>query len=59
MERTGTLLRCIDSGVESDGFATGWRAYLLTGADGESDTEVLMFCLECAEREFDPSGWAE
>ena len=59
MERTETLLRCLDCGVESDRFATGWQAYLLQGVEGESDTEVLMFCPECAEREFDPSGWDE
>ena len=56
MERTETLLRCLDCGVESDRFATGWQAYLLHGVEGESETEVLMFCPECAEREFDPSG---
>jgi hypothetical protein len=59
MERTRTLLRCIDCGVESDRFATGWRAYLLTAVEGESDTEVLMFCPECDEREFEPSGCGE
>jgi hypothetical protein len=59
MERTATLLRCIDCGVESDWFATGWQAYLLAGVEGEFETEVLMFCPECAEREFEPSGWDE
>jgi hypothetical protein len=56
LERTETLLRCLDCGVESDRFATGWQAYLLHGVEGESDTEVLVFCPECAERELDPSG---
>jgi hypothetical protein len=51
MERTETLLRCIDCGVQSDRFAAGWQAYLLLGIKGESDTEVLMFCPECAERD--------
>ena len=59
MERTGPLLGCIDCGLESDWFATGWRAYLVTGVEGESDTEVLMFCPQCAEREFQPSRWDE
>jgi hypothetical protein len=59
MERTETLLRCLDCGVESDRFATGWTAYLLAGVEGESETEVLIFCRDCAEREFEPSGWEE
>jgi hypothetical protein len=59
MERTGTLLRCIDCGVESDWLATGWQAYLLSAVEGEFETEVLTFCPDCVEREFDPSGWNE
>ena len=59
MERTRTLLRCIDCGVESDWFAAGWRTYLLTAVKGEYETEVLTFCPDCAEREFGPSGWDE
>jgi hypothetical protein len=26
--QTGTLLRCVECGAESDQLATGWRAYL-------------------------------
>jgi hypothetical protein len=59
VEGTGTLLRCEDCGVESDLFATRWLAFILNGVEGESDTEVLIFCPECAEREFEPSGWDE
>jgi hypothetical protein len=59
MERTETVLRCLDCGVESDLFATRWLAFILNGVEGESDTELLIFCPECAEREFDPSGWEE
>ena len=59
MEGTETLLRCEDCGVESDVFGTRWLAFILNGVEGESDTEVLIFCPECAEREFVPSGWDE
>ena len=59
VEGTETLLRCEDCGVESDLFATRWLAFILNGVEGESDTEVLVFCPECAEREFEPSGWDE
>jgi hypothetical protein len=54
---TATLLRCAECGVESDLFATSWRAFLIHGIEGESDTEVLMFCPQCAERELEPSSW--
>jgi len=59
VEGTETLLRCEDCGVESDVFATRWLAFILNGVEGESDTEVLIFCPECAERELEPSGWDE
>ena len=52
VEGTGTLLRCAECRVESDLFATRWLAFILKGVEGESDTEVLTFCPECAEREF-------
>jgi hypothetical protein len=36
--------------------AQGWRAYLAPDEE-EPEGEILMFCPECAEREFGPSGW--
>jgi hypothetical protein len=59
VEGTGTLLRCEECGVESDLFATRWLAFIFNGLEGESDTDVLIFCPECGEREFEPSGWEE
>ena len=51
------LLRCVECGVESPGLAPGWRAYLVDEPDeDEQEQEVLMFCPECAEREFGSFG---
>jgi hypothetical protein len=40
------MLECLECGVRDD-IAKGWRAYLEPEADG-----VLVFCPDCAEREF-------
>ena len=40
------VLECLECGVRDD-IAKGWRAYLEPDADG-----VLVFCADCAEREF-------
>lgn len=44
-------LTCIECGAEATGHADGYKAYL---AD---DSEILVYCAACAEREFgdDPS----
>jgi hypothetical protein len=57
VRRAGTLLRCVECGAESVQLATGWRAYLAPEPNEEPEGELLMFCPECAEREFGPSGW--
>jgi hypothetical protein len=57
MGRTGTLLRCIDCGAESDQLATGWRAYFARAEDDEPEGEIATFCSDCAEDEFGPLGW--
>jgi hypothetical protein len=51
------LLRCVECGAESDQLASGWRAYLAPDAEDKPEGELLMFCPECAEREFGPFGW--
>lgn len=55
MGQAGTLLNCVECGAESDQLASGWQAYVANKLDEE--TEVLMFCPECAEREFRSLGW--
>ena len=39
-------LVCAECGRESEPDAAGWRAYL------DDDDQAVMFCPECAEREF-------
>jgi hypothetical protein len=55
----GTLLRCVECGAASDALASGWRAYLAPDAEDEAEGERLMFCPECAEREFGAFGWED
>lgn len=57
--QTGTLLRCVECGAESDQLASGWRAYLAPDPGEEPEGTLLMFCPECAEREFGPFGWTD
>ena len=61
--QTGTLLRCVECGAGSDALARGWRAYLAPEDDEPEDDdpedELLVFCPECAEREFGLSGWEQ
>ena len=45
--RPSTPLTCAECGTVADSAAQGWRAYL-----DDEDTAVL-FCPDCAEREFD------
>jgi hypothetical protein len=53
--RTGTVIRCVECGAESDQFETGWRAYIAGELDDEErEDEVLMFCPHCAQGEFGP-----
>ena len=45
------LIVCAECGVESEGSARGWRAFL-TGEEGEEES-VEVFCPKCARAEFD------
>jgi hypothetical protein len=48
--RAGTLLHCLECGVESDKLATGWRAYFVE-EDDEEEFRVVVFCPPCTERQ--------
>jgi hypothetical protein len=44
-------LTCVECGrVQAAPVARGWRAYLAT--DEEEPAEAVVYCRECAEREF-------
>jgi hypothetical protein len=47
----GSIIQCAECGAESDGLAAGWRAYLAADFD-EDEGEVVLFCPDCADREF-------
>jgi hypothetical protein len=48
------LMVCVECGAVADDRAEGWRA-LLGGVPGEDDHEyVVVYCAQCAEREFGP-----
>jgi DNA-directed RNA polymerase subunit RPC12/RpoP len=42
--------RCAECGREQTASERGWRAYLAT--DEEEPAEAVLYCPECAEREF-------
>jgi hypothetical protein len=39
---------------EAGEIALGWQAYLVGDPDTEDDEEVLVYCPDCARREFGP-----
>jgi hypothetical protein len=48
----GARLRCGECGVLSDDRARGWRAVRAGEIDPDDTPELLVFCLDCSEREF-------
>jgi hypothetical protein len=53
--RTETLLRCVECGAESDQAGDRLAGLPCRQLDeNERAAEVLMFCQDCAEREFGP-----
>ena len=50
---SGRSDRCVECGGELDVAAAGWRAYLLEG-DGVDEPEILLYCPDCAYKEFGP-----
>lgn len=54
MGEAGSVIRCVECGPESEELAAGWRGYL--GGDfNDDEDEVLLYCPECARREFGPA----
>jgi DNA-directed RNA polymerase subunit RPC12/RpoP len=53
VREAGSVSRCAECGAESEELASGWRAYLAADFDEDED-KVLLFCPECARREFGP-----
>ncbi len=49
--RVESTIRCLECGVQAEGTADGWRAYVGGGIDGEPPT-VGVYCPVCAAREF-------
>ncbi len=47
-QREATLLQCLACGCGVVEFARGWRAYR---ADQERQTNIIVLCPECAERD--------
>jgi hypothetical protein len=48
-QHVSIVLECLECGTRDDS-AKGWRAYLEPDGYG-----VLIFCPDCAHREFDPN----
>jgi hypothetical protein len=47
------LVRCEECGQEADeAHAAGWVAYRVDLADDPDEPEVIVYCPECAAREF-------
>jgi hypothetical protein len=47
----GTLF-CLECGEPARGTASGWRAYIIGGFEGEP-LEVVVYCPSCRERALD------
>jgi hypothetical protein len=53
VRQPGSVIQCVECGAESDGLASGWRAYLAEDLDeDEGEEDVVLYCPECARREF-------
>ena len=44
-------MRCQECGIEAEGDAKGWEAYLVD-LDDDGQEDVIFFCPACAAREF-------
>ena len=49
-------LECIECSKGEDEVAPGWQAFLVGDPDIEDDEEIVVYCPECARREFGPFG---
>jgi hypothetical protein len=48
----GESLKCEECGAEPDFQAHGWRAFIAPRPEEDEPPEVVVYCPECAEREF-------
>ena len=54
MERAKSALQCVECRKEAGEAAPGWQAYLVSDPDTEYDEEIVVYCPDCARREFGP-----
>ena len=54
MGQTKIALECIECRKEAGEIAPGWQAYLVSDPDIEGDEEIVVYCPDCARREFGP-----
>ena len=55
MERAKIALQCVECRKEAGKIASGWQAYLVRDPDTQDDEEIVVYCPDCARREFGPS----
>ena len=54
MGRAKIALECVECRKEAGEIAPGWQAYLVGDPDIEGDEEIVVYCPDCARREFGP-----
>ncbi len=54
MGRAKIALKCVECGREAGEIAPGWQAYLVGDPEIEDDEEIVVYCPDCARREFGP-----
>jgi hypothetical protein len=55
MAQTKPALECVECHKRpSYENAAGWQAYLVGGPEVEDDEEIVVYCPDCARREFGP-----
>jgi hypothetical protein len=54
MGQAKIALECVECRKEAGEIAPGWQAYLVSDPDIEGDEEIVVYCPDCARREFGP-----
>jgi hypothetical protein len=54
MGQAKIALECVECRKEAGEIAPGWQAYLVSDPDAEGDEEIVVYCPDCARREFGP-----
>jgi hypothetical protein len=54
MGQAKIALECVECHKEAGEIAPGWQAYLVSDPDAEGDEEIVVYCPDCARREFGP-----